>query len=442
MFLSLIKIIIYFFVMVGGLCILVNTLNSLLKMPGNVFYLWGVFFICEVLQYSLPSAISIPLVTSGLDFGFFSIWSGDVVAFIMLGAALLSFDGKLKFDSEGGKLFAFILVFALICVCSAVTGLGNITDTNWVADFRNNFRLIISILYFFNFKSEIIIQNYIKYIDRIMYIVAAYQIVLLVLYFAFGIKVSSQGYAIRIIQPAQMVFVAFYALYRVYKDLWLDDKGHLSATTIAFITLVILDDYRTVWMSLIVGFLYLIIAYFIGGFTRKSLRLFIQLFLIFSVVAIMLLYSQSELVSTVVMTADTFNNLEDSSWATRTNLWQNLISTLSPLQWLLGQPFGTGYSAGIGWRTSPHSGWMEILMRTGLIGVSSLVLFFLSAWRRIRDVFCYQLVRAYILAQIVFFVGYAFTIDTGVCMGMIIVALSSDMYLIDFHPSSEIDNCY
>lgn len=409
-----------------GVCLL---LNRLLKKRGDMIYICGIFYVIEVLQYSLPSEIKIPLVTTGINLAFFQLWSGDIVAILMLIVLLFCANCKLKKYGPVPTIYRGMILFSAICVISALLGLANISDTNWLADLRNNFRLVISVAYFYRFRKEINLTNYIIFIKKIITIVMLYACVLWGLYLILGIKVTPQSLPLRIIQPNQIIVIAYYAMYSIYTDLHKKNIGHISMFSICCILCVILDEYRTVWISLVVGIIIMVLSYILEkGLSVKLFWLITQTLMTVVIVFALSLLLNSDVVNSVINLSNSFSNLEDSSWSTRTNLWNGLIDSLHGMQYLIGQPFGAGYDGGLGWTTAPHSGWIEILMRTGVLGTLGLIISLIKSLYYSRYCSEKPLIVSWVFMIIVYFAGYSFTLDTGVLLGFIMIFIERGYY--------------
>jgi hypothetical protein len=110
------------------------------------------------------------------------------------------------------------------------------------------------------------------------------------------------------------------------------------------------------------------------------------------------------------------------TYATRTHVWEMIISSLSGIDRLIGQPFGTPYAPSVTWPHSPHSQYVDVIYKEGFFGLACFLVFFLGsiavAVRR----------RQWLVAIcLVFFMIYFYSIETGiiesaavgVCLGVL-----------------------
>ncbi|MEU5547919.1 hypothetical protein AB0G85_37375 [Streptomyces sioyaensis] len=76
---------------------------------------------------------------------------------------------------------------------------------------------------------------------------------------------------------------------------------------------------------------------------------------------------------------------DDHTLVWRADGWLELLPQLrTPLDWLIGLPFGTGYKRvmdGILVSLSPHNYFVQLLLRLGLIGVCALTVLYAAVWR-------------------------------------------------------------
>lgn len=111
-----------------------------------------------------------------------------------------------------------------------------------------------------------------------------------------------------------------------------------------------------------------------------------------------------------------------STFAWRVIGWQNLLNTPRSLtQWLIGEPFGSGYDRYIGGglvTVSPHNYFLQVALRVGVIGLAVLLTLYILIWRRLArsgpEVLALRLV---LVGQLVFFVAYPAFPEQGVLLG-------------------------
>ena len=420
---------------IGVIIVFLWFIKILLVKPDRILLFWGLVFLCQVLQYSLP--IKIPLITQGVNFVFISLFMPDIIFMLIFVTLLVSGCNAIQNNNlvirktPGYKLILFMLVFTSVCLINAIAGLPNFTDTNWLADMRNNFRFIMPIIYLYWYRDRFEYTLFEKVAKMVLIIAMFYAFLLWGLYLGAGLKITPQTNPFRVIGPQQMIVYAYGALFYMFKDLFIDKRYRLSFMTLALSLCVLIDQYRTVWLSFFAGFFMIIFSYmFLKKINRSDLIFVIQMVTIVAVGILFIATNTGELAANINTLQNSFGNLEDSSWKTRTDLWKALIGNLNGIEVFIGQPFGSGYDGGIGWKTSPHSGWMEILMRSGIVGTVSIALVLLGCAIKCHESKVKILVRAFVVAQIVFLVGYSFTIDTGFIIGLCMIELYRSNYLL------------
>lgn len=110
-------------------------------------------------------------------------------------------------------------------------------------------------------------------------------------------------------------------------------------------------------------------------------------------------------------------SIENTTANTRTQIWHAVIEDLEGTSLLIGRPYGYGYGESIGWKTSPHSGFIRFIGRTGYIGaVLAICLLIFVIVKLIRKGSVRFL--PYLICVIGFMYGYDYTWLCGVVIGM------------------------
>lgn len=137
-----------------------------------------------------------------------------------------------------------------------------------------------------------------------------------------------------------------------------------------------------------------------------------------------LLYSIGAFGSIGASLADSFNETQGtrSSFVWRVLGWQELLNAArTPMQWLLGSPFGSGYARSIegGLVTvSPHDYYLHLVLRLGLVGLVALLALYVVVWRRLgRGGEGNLALRLVIIGQLVLFVAYSAPPEQAVLLG-------------------------
>lgn len=122
------------------------------------------------------------------------------------------------------------------------------------------------------------------------------------------------------------------------------------------------------------------------------------------------------------------------TWQWRVEGWNSSIEDQlrSPGDWLVGHPMGTPWSrevAGSIVSVSPHSMYVELLLRSGLVGVAGFVLIpaLLAASTRGRDRRLASLTLAVVAAQLIYAVPYKPDSLQGALLGALAMILMSSV---------------
>ena len=113
---------------------------------------------------------------------------------------------------------------------------------------------------------------------------------------------------------------------------------------------------------------------------------------------------------------------------TRYAIWGAAISSLkNPLEWIFGKSLGSGYHVrylGNAWAASPHSGYIECLMRSGILGAITFFGTILGTIiinlkkKKILNV-------ALIIAILFYWFPYSYTIEVSALLGTIMTYKSA-----------------
>ena len=128
-------------------------------------------------------------------------------------------------------------------------------------------------------------------------------------------------------------------------------------------------------------------------------------------------------------------------WAVLLSQWAS-----SPLNWFTGEPFGTSFlrrvegSEVVG---SPHDFYIEILLRTGALGLLALLALtvglLVATWRRSAEdagVFGSGVLAALLMMQLIWFITWTPGIEQGIVTG---IAISLAGRPITYRPDAIVD---
>ena len=103
-------------------------------------------------------------------------------------------------------------------------------------------------------------------------------------------------------------------------------------------------------------------------------KLFLQVILLIASCFIVINMGSGQLIENISKSFEIIGKMmngvaiENSTADTRTQVWNAVLEDLSRTALLFGRPYGYGYGRSIGWKTSPHSGFIRFIGRTGYIG--------------------------------------------------------------------------
>lgn len=331
---------------------------------------------------------------------------------------------------------ALLGIITLLLAVSCVSGLISYgSSAGWMGDLRSIGLFFSAILYFAKYFKPAYLQKHRKIIDAVMWIILGISVVLWVIDIGFGLHplrsqynatLSDGGSTMRFVQSYEVLVIALYAICLVKRDI--REKGIIGFKAIIFILGVILFQHRSVWFALGAGIAVIIGEEIIHGKITTKLFGQIILFVVFGVFLIFFgtgnlmdnIRNGFELLEKITLG----DSLENTTANTRNRVWQAVMNDLQGVYSVIGRPFGHGYGRSIGWSTSPHSGYIRMLGRTGWVGLYSLIILMLYiAINLIKQhrVFGLEL----LVCVTAFMYGYDFTWACGVVIGACISTISN-----------------
>ena len=355
------------------------------------------------------------------------------------------------------SLVLFFVMILLPLVISIVRGLfaGTFPSSNFIADTRTYtyFVLPFFTLYIMTKdKKSTDFSRSIVYFHQFMNCLAMYLVVIWILDLVFGINnlpgqqnglLSDGGSTFRIVPKSVAALIALYVFSLAYNDFRKGDS--LRWRTIFFALLVILIQLRVVQYAFLLGCFLLLLHKAISD-RRISGRLTIQMScMLFIFIAVPILFGRTALLASLIAsvfsrneTAALSSQISSSTidamasftsvvkntgtFASRTNAWKMILGSLSGIDLILGQPFGTPYAQSVAWIHSPHSQYVNVIFKEGYAGLLCFVTFLVgmiaTAVRR----------RQWLVAVcVVFFMVYFYAAGAvilsgaalGVCLGVL-----------------------
>lgn len=302
------------------------------------------------------------------------VYVTDMAASLILGAAVLRLLRTPRFD----RFQRWLLVLGVLLLVSLVRGVAASGMQPSVADFRQYLFFGGVALYFASFPVSI------RLYDRIGRIWLAMTIPMMVLVclrwlavFAgidLGVPAEKFGAdaAIRVIDGPFTFFLAHAFVLTIPAWTWMrrERDRWIRWVSVLLLLFVLVLNRRTVWLAIVVGVAVLMLRDRRLG--RRALVL-VALGGVMTAVAFVWLGGLQEGSEPVVRSGS--GNL---TW--RVQGWADLVGTWSHslLNWAIGQPLGSGFARkveGVVTYTQygPHDFYIEILVRTGFVGLVALV---------------------------------------------------------------------
>lgn len=360
----------------------------------------------------------------------FSYQLSDMVAIALLGTVVIDISKNPCLKRNMINLFlALILSLLTLSMMRGMAIYG--ISSEWIGDLRTNSVFLFSTFYFVRFDICKEMKEYRKLLDCVMTIILVISCVLWGLDILIGFHplpsqynatLSDGGSTMRFVQPYEVLGIALYALLLLEENL--NTKGYLKFRTILFSAAVILFQHRSIWMAWGCGF---IVVLFV---TMKNIRitkkLFLQVILLIASCFIVLNMGSGELIENISKSFEIIGKMmngvaiENSTASTRTQVWNAVLEDLSGTAWLFGRPYGYGYGRSIGWKTSPHSGFIRFIGRTGYIGAGLAIclLIYVAVKLMLKGRGANTKFLPYLICVIGFMYGYDYTWLCGVVIGL------------------------
>lgn len=391
-----------------------------------------------VLYYLTKVLLDTFSITGVLEFanGFgFSYQLTDLAIFIFGGLILLDVINKPTVKENIINRFVFLLV--LLCMISMFNGISAFgVNAEVIGDIRTVFSFMLGVICFARiFKVEYIREHAI-FIHNSMTFVLVFTIIIWGLDIAFGFHplysqynamLSDGGSTMRFIQPAEVLAIALYTLYLCQRDLM--QYKCFKIRSIIFVLVTILFQHRTIWGALIAGLGIIIVRAF--WINRPSKKLIGQIFCIIIIATAIIFVGNGSIAANIKNSAEVILNiftggsLENTTANTRVNVWNAVLDDLHGVSKLVGRPFGYGYGRTIGWNTSPHSGYIRLIGRTGFLGIFALLMLSLFSIVKAAKKGI-PFIPEFLFAILAYMYGYDFNWMIGVIFGAVLIILANE----------------
>jgi len=358
------------------------------------------------------------------------VYVTDMVSGLLLGAAVLRLLRLPRFD----RFQRWLLVLGVLLLVSLVRGVAAFGMQASVADFREYLFFGGVALYFASFPVSI------RLYDRIGRIWLAMTIPMMVLVclrwlavFAgvnLGVPASKYGAdaAIRVIDGPFTFFLAHAFVLTIPAWTWMrrERDRWIRWVSVLLLLFCLVLNRRTVWLAIVVGVAVLMLRDRQLG--RRGLLL-VALGAVMTAVAFVWLGGLTEGSEPVVKSSS--GNLD---W--RVQGWSDLLTAWShsPTEWAIGQPIGSGFARQIVTYTHPHNFYIEIMIRTGVVGLVALIVLTAGLLRALwhtpaRDAGLLGpgVLPALVAMQIVWYLTWVTGTEQGLVTGLAIAVAAAEV---------------
>lgn len=333
---------------------------------------------------------------------------------------------------QTGKYFVASMLLLGPILISLVRGImnGTVGTEIFLSDTRKYVLFIVAFFAFFFLmrqeKSVNRLWKYKYYIDTLMNVVCVYVLIVWTLDLVFGLHnlpgqqgglLSDGGSTFRIINPPQVLMIAFYTLYEIYSDL--EERKEISLRTMLFAGIVIFMQWRTVVAAFGVGLIITIcLSLKKNGLSKKLLAEIIII-----TIAVFAISSQnsaqSGLVGMITNLFESFSSVGTGTgtFSTRTEVWAMILGSLKGVNVIFGRPFGQDLA--LTWKASAHSGYVDYIAKMGYLGIVLLIAF--MVFILIKSIKAKNYMNIIILCSMaVYWYGYGFAVEQGALLGFIV----------------------
>lgn len=397
----------------GELVIFLYLTNRTLKNTDNIVDNVIYCYLCQIFNYKFFD--SIPWWSVGIN-----LYPTDFLVVLMILILLMK---KIQLR-KNGFTYSWI-VFFLFVVVSLVRGImSHGLSSDFFADLRKYLYFTVGILYFAYVPFKRPLACFERKIDRLFVFISGYIWLGVLLYLA-GSSLGTYGNLDRPLLSDYAIIMAAYTTYKWYKALIVECK--ITILPILFTVSLVINRFNTTWVALVVAVCVIIVLErFDNQYQKMPRKLFYQIILLVVVVAIAYLPLQNTaLFSSVAGNLDKFDLEGNNTFSSRVELWVSAISTITKSVLLIGKPMGSGMYVlyrGFLWQASIHNGYLELIFRTGIFGLCSIVFIPIQMIRKAlnqRNI----LIVALASIMIVYWVAYNITFEQGMLIGLCVNCL-------------------
>jgi len=353
------------------------------------------------------------------------VGSTDVIATLVLCAAF----ARLLRMRRLGAYQRWLVLFIILLVLSLVRGVIAFGIQTSVSNFRLMEFWIAAAVYFATVVPSPLVYNRIANL-WVWMTVPLMAIVLarwLAVFAGIDVGVPRERFgsdaAIRVLNGPYTFFLAQGFILTL--PFWRQDKGARSIRIVGILLLVfvVLLDRRTAWLALIAGIITLMFHDRRLG-RRAGWAVVTVLGVVIGVYSILRTSTTSEPIAQAASATGSVT-WRMEGWAALLSQWAR-----SPANWFTGEPFGASFFRVIEGSevvSGPHNFYIEILMRTGVLGLLALLALTIgllaATWHTSAEdagVFGSGVVAALLMMQLIWFMAWVPGIEQGIVTGIAI----------------------
>lgn len=377
-------------------------------------------FFCESLAISLP----------GFNIGL-TIYPQDIVFTALILAGITRFFVQNKFNAVNLSW----LFFGLLLFGSFTLGAINYGITSAGVEFRSYFYFWSGTFYFMSFSYQTISR--VRWFELWLLTSFSLLIIAIVRWITDSLGISTWGIIVgvtpfRVLNASQAFFIAETFSILLFQGVLQRLTRRQLICLIAFAPAILLLQHRTVWVTTIASVALIFIR------ERKSrnrlITMLLSIIVIGSIWSLVIFSEQMDLVWSSLdksYSSAVANQDGQGTFFWRVEGWKALLADFnSPVNYLLGQPFGFGYQRIVGNQTidvSPHNYFVQTYLRVGLIGLINLcfiyaIVLFNLFNKKInnyynKQIFIEKILWLVIVMQIIYFIPYSPSYEQAIILG-------------------------
>jgi len=364
-----------------------------------------------------------------LEIGQYNVYVLDILAIYLLSIAVVNIIVFRKHKNKEIILIIFLGILLLVSWLRGVLSFGLESSTN---DLRTYLYFFSTLLYMCSlpYSARLLRKVSISFTlaGWILLIIAIVRWILVSLnIIASSAWQAPNGWMIRVLPAAAALLILQTILIaRISSES--QKRFFMVIKNLLIVAVVILLLHRTVWVVMImIGILAIVIK------TKNKILVYLGIFSMIAFSGLLLLGSD---LSSLNLSGST---LDLSSFMWRIKGWLALVSTdryQTPLDYIIGQPFGTGYvryitDATYATTVGPHNFFVQTFLNIGGLGLALILVLYISTIRSLFVNSKNRIMLSFILllfSQLVYSITYTPSFEQGFILGLaiLIIRASSD----------------